>query len=226
MNKVKIVALVPMRHHSQREQGKNYRELAGKPLFHHIIETLKSVSEISTIVVDTDSRLVMDGLNEFFPEVRLLTRLEHLRKDDLPMNEILLYDTEQVEADFYLQTHSTNPLLRAETVSAGIQTFLEAYPTKDSLFSVTRWQTRLCDGHGAAINHDPLELIQTQDLTPVCEENSCLYLFTCNNLIEYNHRIGPNPIMFEIPSIEAVDIDEEFDFQIADIMMRERNESK
>ena len=74
------------------------------------------------------------------------------------MNDILLYDTEQVEADFYLQTHSTNPLLRAETVSTEIQTFLEAYPDKDSLFSVTRWQTRLYDLHGVAINHNPQEL--------------------------------------------------------------------
>ena len=34
---MKIAALVPMRHHSQRVPGKNYRPLAGKPLFHHII---------------------------------------------------------------------------------------------------------------------------------------------------------------------------------------------
>ena len=36
----KLVALVPMRHHSQRVPGKNYRPLAGKPLYQHIIETL------------------------------------------------------------------------------------------------------------------------------------------------------------------------------------------
>jgi len=160
----------------------------------------------------------MDGLREHFPDVVIINRPEHLREDDRPMNDILLHDTEQVEADFYLQTHSTNPLLRSETVSAGIQAFLGAYPSKDSLFSVTRWQTRLYDRHGAAINHDPKELIQTQDLPPVYEENSCIYLFSCENLQKHNHRIGPNPLMFEIPALEAVDIDEESDFQIADIL--------
>ena len=219
---MKIAALVPMRHHSQRVPGKNYRELAGKPLFHHIIETLRAVPEISVIVVDTDSQPVMEDLRESFPEVHVLPRPEHLRADDRPMNDILLYDTEQVEADFYIQTHSTNPLLRAETVSAAVAAFLEAYPAKDSLFSVTRWQTRLYDRHGAAINHNPRELIQTQDLDPVYEENSCIYLFTRENLIQYAHRIGENPLMFEIPALEAVDIDEESDFQIADILMRER----
>ncbi|MCP4143594.1 MAG: acylneuraminate cytidylyltransferase family protein [Chloroflexi bacterium] len=221
---MKIAALVPMRHHSQRVPGKNYRELAGKPLFHHIIETLEAVPEIDIIVVDTDSQPVMDGLRAHFPDVVIINRPEDLREDDRPMNDILLYDTEQVEADFYLQSHSTNPLLRAETVSAGIQAFLEAYPAHDSLFSVTRWQTRLYDRHGAAINHNPAELIQTQDLPPVYEENSCIYLFSRENLQQYNHRVGPKPMMFEIPTLEAVDIDEESDFKIADILMRERND--
>ena len=217
----KIAALLPMRHHSQRVPGKNYRELAGKPLFHHIIETLQAVPEIDTVVVDTDSPPIMDGLRETFPEVNLILRPEHLREDERPMNDILIYDTEQYEADFYLQTHSTNPLLRPQTISAGIKAFLEAYPAHDSLFSVTRWQTRLYDRHGAAINHNPNELIQTQDLDPVYEENSCIYLFSRENLIKYNHRIGKKPLMYEIPALEAVDIDEEIDFKIADILMRE-----
>ncbi len=220
----KIAALVPMRHHSQRVPGKNYRSLAGKPLFHHIIETLQAVPEIDVIVVNTDSEPVMAGLREHFPDVVIINRPEHLREDDRPMNDILLHDTEQVDADFYLQTHSTNPLLKSETVSAGIQAFLEAYPARDSLFSVTRWQTRLYDRHGAAINHDPKELIQTQDLPPVYEENSCIYIFSRENLIKFNHRVGENPLMFEIPALESVDIDEESDFQIADILMRQRHE--
>ncbi len=77
------------------------------------------------------------------------------------MNEILLYDTAQVKADFYLQTHQTNPLLKAESISRGIKTFFAEYPKDDFLFSVTRWQTRLYFQDGRAINHNPLELIQT-----------------------------------------------------------------
>jgi CMP-N-acetylneuraminic acid synthetase len=215
-----LVALVPMRHHSQRVPGKNYRPLAGKPLFHHILETLLAVPAIDGVVVDTDSEPVMEGLRRDFPQVTIIDRLENLRADDVPMNDILLHDTEQVQADFYLQTHSTNPLLRAETVARAIETFLEAYPAKDSLFSVTRWQTRLYDQHGHAINHDPSVLIQTQDLPPVYEENSCLYLFTRQNLLKRHHRIGEHPILFEIDAAEAWDIDEELDFAITDFLMR------
>lgn len=215
----KIVALIPMRHHSQRVPGKNYRILAGKPLFHHIIETLLAVPEISEIVADTDSDPVMDGLREHFQQVKIINRPEHLRADNVPMNHILIHDTDQAQADFYLQTHSTNPLLKPETVSRAINLFLADYPNRDSLFSVTRLQTRLYDKDGHAINHNPRELIQTQDLPPVYEENSCLYIFTRENLIEKQHRISDHPMMFEIDADEAWDIDEELDFAIADFLL-------
>ena len=208
-----------MRHHSQRVPGKNYRPLAGKPLFHHIIESLLAVPEINDIVVDTDSEPVMDGLRRFFPQVKIIDRPGHLRADDIPMNEILLHDTEQFPADLYLQTHSTNPLLKPETVSRAIKSFLAEYPTRDSLFSVTRLQTRLYDRDGNAINHNPRELIQTQDLPPVYEENSCIYIFNRENLAAKRHRISDHPLMFEIDADEAWDIDEELDFAITDFLL-------
>ena len=216
---MKLAALVPMRHHSQRVPAKNYRMMAGKPLFHHIIETLLSVSLINQVVVDTDSQPIIDGLRKYFPGVRIIRRPESLSADDVPMNDILLYDTEQVEADYYLQTHSTNPLLKRETISKAVQMFLVDYPNHDSLFSVTRWQTRLYDRDGKAINHDPAVLIQTQDLPPVYEENSCLYLFTHGNLLKRHHRIGERPMMFETDADEAWDIDNELDFEICNFLM-------
>jgi CMP-N-acetylneuraminic acid synthetase len=220
---MKLVALVPMRHHSQRVPGKNYRMLAGKPLFHHIVETLLAVPEIAEIVADTDSTPVMNGLRQHFPQVKIINRPEHLRADDVPMNDILIHDTEQVWADFYLQTHSTNPLLKPQTVTRAIQSLITNYPSHDSLFSVTRLQTRLYDQYGRAINHDPTVLIQTQNLPPVYEENSCLYIFTRENLLKRHHRIGEKPLMFEIDQDEAWDIDEELDFAITDFLLRRKN---
>jgi len=208
-----------MRHHSQRVPGKNYRPLASKPLYQHIVETLLAVPAITEVAVDTDSEPIMDGLRQHFPEVRIINRPESLRADSIPMNEILIYDTGQVQADFYLQTHSTNPLLRPETVSRAVETFLANYPAYDSLFSVTRLQTRLYDRDGKAINHNPRELLQTQDLPPVYEENSCIYIFTRQNLVAKKHRLGNYPFMFEMNAAEAWDIDEELDFSITEFLM-------
>ncbi|MFZ3070252.1 MAG: acylneuraminate cytidylyltransferase family protein, partial [Anaerolineaceae bacterium] len=137
----KIVALVPMRHKSVRVPGKNYRPIAGKPLFHHILETLLACPEISQVLVDTDSPVILEDLREHFPQVLALLRPESLRADTIPTNEILMYDTAQVQAGLYLQTHSTNPLLKPATVSRAIAALRQVYPAYDSLFGVTRLQT-------------------------------------------------------------------------------------
>ena len=224
MEKRRVVALVPMRHHSQRVPGKNYRLLQGKPLYQHILDTLLRVAEVDQIVVDTDSPEILAGLAQHYPQVVRIERPEALRADSISMNEILIYDTSQVRADLYLQTHSTNPLLKAETISRAINTFQDALPRYDSLFSVTRLQSRLYDEHGHAINHNPAELIQTQDLPPVYEENSCIYLFTRDSLLQHHHRIGEHPCLFEIDPEEAWDIDEEVDFRLVELLMQVKSE--
>ena len=84
---------------------------------------------------------------------------------------------------------------------------------------MTRWQTRLYDADGTPINHDPDVLLRTQDLPPVYEENSNLYLFTADQ-IAAGRRIGKRPILFEIDPLEAVDIDDEADFVLAEALDR------
>jgi CMP-N-acetylneuraminic acid synthetase len=222
----RIIALVPMRHHSQRVPEKNYRPMAGRPLYQHILTTLQACPRIDEIVVDTDSLVIQAGLQERFPQVRILERPQHLRADETSMNEVLAFDTGQVPADFYLQTHSTNPLLQAETITRALETFLEQYPAYDSLFSVTRIQTRLWDQLGRAINHNPDILLQTQDLPPVYEENSCLYIFKRETLLERLNRIGYRPLMFEISTLEAWDIDDELDFTITEHLLEQFKRSK
>jgi CMP-N-acetylneuraminic acid synthetase len=170
--------------------------------------------------VDTDSQPIMQGLRQYFPSVRILERPESLQGDAISMNDILLYDTSQVEADYYLQTHATNPLLRPSTISYAIQSMLAHVPSYDSLFSVTRRQVRLWDAKGRAINHDPDVLIQTQDLPPVYEENSCLYIFTRQVLLQRHNRLGHSPFMFVMNPAEAWDIDEPLDFDIAEFLMQ------
>lgn len=217
---MKIVALVPMREHSERVPGKNYRSFAGRPLYHHIINTLLACPYINSIYINTDSEFIMNDAPQHF-DVHIIERPEHLRSEYTPMNDILLNDITQVEADYYLQTHSTNPLLRSETIIAAIETFLSS-SEHDSLFSVTRLQRRLWDSRGKAVNHDPDQLLRTQDLPPIYEENSCIYIFNRATLEERRNRIGYHPLLFEIDRIESWDIDDEQDFRIAELLYAER----
>ena len=213
-----IVALVPMRQHSERVPGKNYRLFAGRPLYHHIIESLLACPLISGIVIDTDSQVIMEDAALHFPLVHLIERPMHLRDGKISTNEVLMHDLSLTQADFYLQTHSTNPLLRSQTLSRAIEYFLAHYPTYDSLFSVTRHQARLWDQMGKPVNHDPAILLRTQDLPPIYEENSNIYIFSREMMERRRNRIGEKPLMFEIAQTEACDIDEELDFQISEFI--------
>jgi len=219
-----IVAIVPMRHHSERIPGKNYRPFADKPLFHHVVNQLLACPQIGRVVIDTDSKTIEASAKQAFPEVQILERPLNLRAGTTAMNDVLLHDVSQVDADYYLQTHATNPLLRAETIAQAIERFLEGIPMYDSLFGVTRLQTRLWDNLTRAINHNPAILLRTQDLPPIYEENSCLYLFSAETIRTQHNRIGVRPIMFEMDPLEAVDIDEELDFRIAELLYLERQE--
>jgi len=222
MTRNRIVAFVPMRHDSERVPGKNYRPIHGRPLFHYILEILLACPEINEVVVDTDSAVIMGGVREHFPRVVLLERPIHLRAGTVSMNDVLLYDVGQCSADLYLQTHSTNPLLRPETVSRAIQSLRAAQPDYDSLFSVTRRQVRMWDEKGRGINHDPAVLLRTQDLPPFFEENSSLYLFTGETLKTRGTRIGEQPMMFETDPEESWDIDTEFEWAIAEFLLARR----
>jgi CMP-N-acetylneuraminic acid synthetase len=221
----KIIALVPMRHHSQRVPGKNYRLIAGRPLYQHVIENLLQVGQISQVVVDTDSPDIMKGLAANFTQVKVIERPDALRADHLSMNEILIHDVDQLSGEHFFQTHSTNPLVTPDTISRAIDSYFIKQAEFDSLFAVTKLQVRLWDSTGNPINHDPNILLQTQDLPPIFEENSCFYIFSKSNLIKRRNRLGARPQMFEISRDEAWDIDEEIDFQIAALLLRNRNAS-
>ncbi|MBM3299275.1 MAG: glycosyltransferase [Deltaproteobacteria bacterium] len=217
----RIVALVPMRADSKRVPNKNVRLFNGKPLYWHILTALLDCPYIEEVYVNTNSELLTEELPRSFDRVRIISRPQNLCADTVPMTEILLHDVEFVRSDWYLQTHATNPLLRTETLTRAIETLLNDLQC-DSLFGVTPLQTRLWTKAGKPLNHDPKILLRTQDLEPIFEENSNIYIFKAETLKRLNSRIGERPLMFEIPREEAWDIDEELDFRIAEFLDSQR----
>ena len=223
MDKIKITALLPMRHSSERVPGKNYRNFAGKPLFFHIVENLLKSQYIDQIVIDTDSPKIIKLTKEKFPTVIVLERPEHLKDGSIAMNDVLINLINLVDSDLYLQTHSTNPLLSASTIDNGINNLLQNYPMYDSLFSVTKRNVRYWDILARPINHNQNILLRTQDLPPIFEENSCMYIFSKDILKSKHNRIGNRPLLFEIDPIEAQDIDVELNFKVAEFLFKEVN---
>ncbi|MGH8048621.1 MAG: cytidylyltransferase domain-containing protein [Chthoniobacterales bacterium] len=213
------VALLPMKAHSARVSGKNFRPFAGKPLFRWILDTLLSLDEIDAVIINTDARdiLAQNGLVST-NRVIVRDRKPEICGDFVSMNLVLADDIENVSASAYLMTHTTNPLLGADSIRRALAAYNAgvAAGSCDSLFTVNRFQTRFYREDGSPVNHDPNVLLRTQDLEPWFEENSNLYIFNREGFERANARIGAKPIMFETPRIESADIDDQEGWDIAE----------
>jgi len=217
------VALLPIKGHSERLPGKNFRQFCGKPLFRWILDTLLSLPEIGLVVINTDVRKAFEELGvDLMPRVQLRDRKTELCGDLVSMNLILEDDIAAVPADFYVMTHATNPLLGATTISRAIAAFRDrrARGDVDSLFTVNRFQSRIYGSDARPLNHDPHNLIRTQDLEPWFEENSNLYLFTAASFRGARARIGSRPMLYETPRLESVDIDDQEGWDVAEAIAR------
>lgn len=219
----RLVALLPMKAHSERVPGKNFRDFAGKPLFRWILDTLLALEEVERVIINTDARDILDGkgLKEG-GRVLIRDRKPELCGDAVSMNRILADDIAAVESELYLMTHTTNPLLSAATLRAALAAFREAQGAgrADSLFSVNKHQCRFYRADASPINHDPARLLPTQDLEPWFEENSNLYLFTAQSFESTAARIGRKPLLYPTPKYESLDIDTPADWTLAELAAR------
>lgn len=215
----KIIALLPMKEHSERVPNKNMKSFCNIPLYHAIINSLIKSKYIDIILINTDSNLIKNDALKNFNKVKIIDRPKEIQGDFISMNDIIAYDINHYEGEHFIQTHSTNPLLTIETLDKAIKLYFNNLDKYDSVFSVTRLQTRLYWKDGKAINHNPDELLRTQDLQPIFEENSNFYIFSKSSFINANNRrIGLKPLMFEMDKLEAIDINEQIDFELAEIL--------
>lgn len=222
---MKIKALLPMKGNSERVKNKNMKDFDGAPLYHAVMKSLLESKYIECVVINTDSEVIAkDAKENFGDKVIIIDRPKEFQGDFVSMNNIISYDLQQLDDEHFLQTHSTNPLLKTETIDKAIEKYFEGLETFDSIFGVTKVQTRFYDKNAKAINHNPDELLRTQDLEPMYEENSNFYIFSKETFKNAdNKRIGLKPQIFEINKLEATDIDEPEDFILAELLYKNRN---
>lgn len=221
----KTVALMPLKAHSARVQSKNFRTIAGKPLFRWTLDALMGSEKIDSVVINTDARdlLAENDLRDGDYNGRMIIRdrSEELCGDFTSMNLILEDDIKHIPSDVYFMTHTTNPLISTKTIDWLLSEFESERGKRgaDSIFTINRHQTRFYSEDGSPINHDPANLIRTQDLPPYLEENSVAYLFTKESFESTRARIGSTPRMLETPPLESVDIDEPADWFMAESLL-------
>ena len=222
MDKKSVCVIIPIKHISERVPGKNYRDFNGKSLFTIILNTILKSKLIDKIIIDTNSPLVKSIIEKDYSNsiITVYDRPEYLHSGKTPVNVLLenVITSLNLEYDYFVQTHATNPILSCETFDNCIKTFIEKEKTGyDSLFTAKKLQTRLYSFNNEvkALNHNANELLPTQELEPLYEENSCVYIFLKDILFKRHHRIGYTPYIYIMDDVESTDIDTESNFLMA-----------
>ncbi len=220
-----MIAIVLMKESSSRVPQKNHRLMCGMPLFYYILMTLQKCKEVDNIIVNTDSEWLGNYVNKFFPEVKVYERPDYMKEEFDSTGRYIFADIFKWQMDqlpkeeHFLHVHTTNPHLKSETIDKAIQAYYLQSPIYDSVFGVTKKYIRLFDKNAKPLLHDARKMERSQDLEPVFEDNSTIYVFSRSSFAYNNNRIGKNPYMFEMSAIEAIDIDWEEDWLIAESVM-------
>jgi CMP-N-acetylneuraminic acid synthetase len=207
---MKIVAYVPMKLNNERLSNKNTRSFDnGRPLLTYILDTLCQTKGLSDVYAYCSNETIKQYLPD---QVKYLTRSILLDRSETKINEVMLSFAQDVEADIYVLAHATAPFISAASIEDGISKIVnEGY---DSALAVTKLQDFLWKD-GKPFNYNPEFVPRTQDLPPMYTETTGLYIYTRELIINHHRRIGERPYLIPVSKIEAIDINEPLDFEIA-----------
>ena len=210
---MKIIAIMPIKLKNERCPGKNIRLLDNKPLLQYELNSLKLTGLCDSINVYCSDEKVIP----FLPlGVNFIKRPDYLDLSTSNFTQIFDCFIETIDADIYVYAHATAPFITVETMKQCI----EAVKTGDydSAFCAVKLQDYLWQD-GEPLNFDASNLPRTQDLKPIYQETSGVYVFTKSVYQKYRRRIGKNPFIKEVSFKEAVDIDTPEDFKLAEAIV-------
>jgi CMP-N-acetylneuraminic acid synthetase len=220
---------LPCRAGSTRVPGKNTRPFAGDPggLLAIKLQQLSYLRGIDTVVVDSNDLAVLErarASQRSWPnnsELRIVERPDHLGRADTTTDALIRYAFETVREDIVLWTHVTSPLVGPGVYQAALETY-HGRDTRafDSLMAVTVLQTFLWNDTGPMnYSRTVTRWPRTQDLPPVYEVNSAVFLIDAALGRQLGDRVGNSPLLFPLDKVTAIDVDDHESFRLAETAM-------
>ncbi len=220
---MKSACFIPIKSNSERVPGKNLRFLGEKKLYQHVIDTAIAANVFDDIYIDTDSFEIQQYALE--SGIKFIERKAELSSNNANGNDLLVHQYKtNPNYDLYYQIFVTSPFLSVETIKNCVK-ILKEQVGHDSIMTVIPKQGFFWYA-GVPINYRPGIMPRTQDMQPVYEETVGVYGIRKESLERYRCRVGYNPFMYEVNHREAIDIDTEEDFQMAEIIANQYTAEK
>lgn len=209
---MKTIAIMPIKMNNERLPGKNTKMLGSKPLLQYELDSLRKTGMVDNINVYCSN----DAIQKYIPQgVNFVKRPEFLDLPTSNFTQIFTAFMSEYDADIYVFAHATAPFITVETMKQCINAVQSG--KYDSAFCAIKLQDYLWQ-NGKPLNFDASDLPRTQDLNPIYQETSGVYAFSKEVFEKYHRRIGVRPFIKEVSFKEAVDIDNQQDFELAKVL--------
>lgn len=220
----KTVAIIPARGGSQGIPRKNARLLNGRPLITYVIQAAQFAERLDWVVISTDDpelKAIAQTMG-----IHVLDRPEHLAGPEITLDEVTVHVAEQIrqmgiKPERIVTLQPTCPLISSSSIDRAVEKMIED-PTLDTVVSVVR-ETHL----EWILNHEGRPVpnykarVNRQHLSPKFRETGAIV--ACKGeMITSGTRFGANTGMLELPRLEAIDIDDYFDWWLAEKSLRRK----
>jgi CMP-N,N'-diacetyllegionaminic acid synthase len=226
---MRLLALVPARGGSKRVPNKNIRPLGGKPLIAWTIDVARDTPMVADVLVTTDSLAIAQAAQVAGALVPWLRPAE-LSTDTATtmavcMHALDWYEKEKGAVDGLLLLQPTSPFRRVESVRRGVALF-SAHPQQSVVsFSPAESHPMWCYRiHGERVQpfmDGTDKPTRSQDLPPAYVINGVFYAASPDYLRKHHSFLGPDTVPLVMDdSRETIDIDTEWDWTLAETMLK------
>jgi CMP-N-acetylneuraminic acid synthetase len=199
-------------------------KLSGKTLIKHKIDQLRRCKLINRIIVGSDSDIILNHAKE--------CGAEPVKRPDYFCDERLCSANEMIEnmcnlfgTDIVVWAHCTNPLISYNTYDDAIQAYMDNYPEFDSLISVLRVQEHLWNHNKTPLNYNPYaeRHVPASELKPLYKQDGGIFIQRHCDFLRTKYFFGRTPLLYEIKREEYCDINDQFDLDVARMLISARD---
>jgi N-acylneuraminate cytidylyltransferase/CMP-N,N'-diacetyllegionaminic acid synthase len=231
---MKVLGVVPARGGSKRVPRKNILPLGGIPLINHCLRAAKACGRIDRLVVSTEDAEIKSVV--MAEGVEVIYRPTELAQDNTPTLPVIIHAMEELaksgfKADIILTIQPPYPFITADNMAKTIEAF-ENGKEFDSVTTVVRAPFRYHPFNARRVNDDSTIAFMfpeekkncpnTQSAPPVYFFGN-LYASKRTTILEKGSLYGDSSFPVEVSSIESFDIDDMFDMELAECLMKMRS---
>jgi len=237
---MEILAIIPARGGSKSIPGKNIKPLLGKPLIAWIIAAARSSRYVTRSIVSTDDKEIAAVARSFGAEVPFIRPAE-IAGDFSTDIEFLLHaldwlkDHEGYEPEIVLRLPPTSPLCTAAHIDEGIEKLLST-PAADAIRPIVEVSKHPYKMWKIAPDGCWLEPFLPQEITGLPEafdlprqlfpkvyvHSGAMDVMRLRTIREMKSKAGKKLAFFPMRAEDSVNIDDEIDFELAELIMRRR----